>query len=169
MIALSPLLDHFKRITENFLSNHADGLIAKTGAFNPTSTGLDEHFVKHSTGLTQIIRVLTRDTGVFDWFLTNKPKFFQLPLQLSKSGRSDHYVVLVKHNSPAMNPKTAKKTVLRRDLRNSAIIAFGRYKTSLECGCVRGLQHAKNNFETFYNILIRAVDAFCLRRNTNIF
>ena len=50
-----------------------------TGPLNATSTGLNEHFVKHKTGLTQIIRVLTRDTGVLDWFLTNKPKFFQPP------------------------------------------------------------------------------------------
>ncbi|KAK2568768.1 hypothetical protein P5673_006783, partial [Acropora cervicornis] len=58
-----------------------------------------------------------------------------------------------------MNPKAAKKTIMRRDLRESAIIAFGRWKTSLECCCVLALQHAKNNFETFYNILISAVDA----------
>ena len=57
-------MEHIERITENFLSNHPDGLIAVTGAFNPASTGLDEDFFKHNTGLTQIIRVLTRDTGV---------------------------------------------------------------------------------------------------------
>ena len=127
---------------------------------NPTSTGLNEHFVKHKTGLTQIIRVLTRDNGVLDWFLINKPKFFQPPLQLSNFGQSDQNVVLVKRNSATMNAKAAKKTIMRHDLRESAIIAFGRWKTRLECGCVLALQHAKNNFETFYNILISAVDAF---------
>ena len=93
---------------------------------NPTSTGLNEHFVKHKTGLTQIIRVLTRDNGVLDWFLINKPKFFQPPLQLSNFGQSDQNVVLVKRNSPTMNAKAAKKTIMRHDLRESAIIAFGR-------------------------------------------
>ena len=124
-----------------------------TGDFNPTSIGLKEHFVKHKTGLTQIITVL-------DWLQTNKPKFFQPSLQLSKIGRSDHYAVLVKHNSSATNPKAAKKTILRRNLRESAIIAFGIWITSFEWGCVLGLQHAKSEFETFYNILISAVNAF---------
>ena len=47
-----------------------------------------------------------------------------------------------------------------RDLRESASIAFGRWITSFEWDCALGLYHAKNKFETFYNILISAVDGF---------
>lgn len=118
-------MEHIEKITESFLSNHPGGLIAVTGDFNTTSTGLKEHVVKHKTSLTQIIRVLTRDTGVLDWLLTKKRKFFQPPLELPKIGRSDHYAVLVKHVS-VMNSKVAKKTILR----GIAIIAFGRWITS---------------------------------------
>ena len=43
------------------------------------------------TGLTQIIKVLTRDSGILDWCLTNRPKTMSEPKQLPKVGRSDHY------------------------------------------------------------------------------
>ena len=41
--------------------------------FNPISTGLKPNYVTYKTGLMQIVKVLTRDTGTLDWVLTNKP------------------------------------------------------------------------------------------------
>ena len=58
------------------------------GDFNPNSTGLSPAETKRYTGLTQIVNVLTRDTGILDCCLTNKPNLFNSPKQLPKLGSS---------------------------------------------------------------------------------
>ena len=35
--------------------------------------------------------VLARNSGTFDWYLTNGPRLLSSPVQLPKIGSSDHY------------------------------------------------------------------------------
>ena len=97
------LSEHLMKNSDRFLAKHPDGLIAICGDFNPPSTGLSAQGVKRNTGLSQIVTVLTRDTGTLDWVLTNKPSLFCPPSQLPKIGRSDHYAVLIKPD--LINPR----------------------------------------------------------------
>ena len=46
------------------LHDHPEGLVLVSGDFNPTSTGITELTTKRVMGLTQIIKVLTRDTDI---------------------------------------------------------------------------------------------------------
>ena len=90
------LIDQIQKVSEALPLKHPDGLIVINGNFNPTTTGISERSIKLRTGLSQIMKVLTWDTGTLDWCLTNKPKLFRDPEQLPKIGRSDHYTVLIK-------------------------------------------------------------------------
>lgn len=60
------LIDHMQKVPEAFLLKHPDGLIVINGDFNPTTTGISERSIKLRTGLSQITKVLTRDTGTLD-------------------------------------------------------------------------------------------------------
>ena len=144
--------------SDRFLPKHPDGLIAICGDFNPPSTGLSAQVVKRSTGLSQIVTVLTRDTGTLDWVLTNKASLFYPPSQLPKIGRSDHYAVLIKPDTTHVNCKTDKKYIIRRDLRESSLCALGRWLTNFSWESVLNLPTAKDKTEAFYNTLIRAID-----------
>ena len=105
------LTDHLQKNTDTFLNKHPDGLVLIIGDFNPASTGIKAQ-VKQRTGLSQLVNVLTRDTGILDWALTNKPKFFSSPTQRPKIGRSDHYAVLVK---PSITLHTSKPKEDRKE------------------------------------------------------
>ena len=145
--------------SDRFLAKHPDGLIAICGDFNPPSTGLSAQVVKRSTGLSQIVTVLTRDTGTLDWVLINKPSLFCPPSQLPKIGRSDHYAVLIKPDTTHVNCKTEKKYIIRRDLCESSLCALGRWLTNFSWESVLNLPTAKDKTEAFYNTLIRAIDS----------
>ena len=51
---------------ESFLRDHPESLIFICGDFNPTSTRITELAVKRSTGLSQIVKVNTTDSGTLD-------------------------------------------------------------------------------------------------------
>ena len=128
------LIDHIQKVSEAFLLKHPDGLIFVNGGFNPTATGISERSVKLRTGLSQITKVLTRDTGTLDWCLTNKLKLFRDPEQLPKIGRSDHYTVLIKPCESLPGHNHSKKDFWSRDLRTSSLHAFGRWITNISTG-----------------------------------
>ena len=89
------LLHHIQDNVESFFCGHPEGLILICGDFNPTSTRLTESVMKCVTGLTQIVKVKTRDSGNLDWCLSNRPKLMASPKQLPKLGTMDHYSVLI--------------------------------------------------------------------------
>jgi hypothetical protein len=70
------LYNHIQSNVDAFLRNQPDALVLVTGDFNPTSTGFDVNRVKRLTGLSQIIRVTTRDNSILDWCLTNMKNLF---------------------------------------------------------------------------------------------
>ena len=58
------------------LNKQPNVLIIITGDFNPTTTGLDNKDLTQCNHLKQLVNFKTRDTGILDWFLTNRPKLF---------------------------------------------------------------------------------------------
>ena len=82
------LVEHLE--SNAYLCKHPDRLVVVCGDFNPLSTGITQQQTKLSTGLVQLIKVLTRDTSTLDLYLTNRPKLFAPPKQLPTIGTSDH-------------------------------------------------------------------------------
>ena len=122
------LYNHVQATVDLYSLQHPECLICVVGDFNPSSINISPAPFKHMCGLTQIIKVFTRDTGILDWCLTNSPKVFSLPKQLPKIGASDHYSVLVAPVIPSSCP--SKLTMLRRDTRPNRIRDFGGWTTS---------------------------------------
>jgi len=104
-------------------------LVVVCADFNPLSTGITEQQTKLSTGLVQLIKVLTLDTGTLDWCLTNRPKLFSPPKQLPKIGTSDHYIVLILPRSESSEKSSSVSSLLKRDLTPSKVDGFGRWIT----------------------------------------
>ena len=137
-------------------SFHPECLVLVTGDFNPTSTNIAPTPFKRSCGLTQIINVLTRDSGILDWCLTNKPKALCAPSQLPKLGSSDHYCVLIKQG---LRGKTTKQTITRRDTRASCIRAFGSWITTFSWDALFALDSCKDKFDFSFRLcLLQLID-----------
>ena len=160
MASFAPL--KFRRKKEHlfiqFLSDHPEGLVLVCGDFNPTSTGITELTAKRVTGLTQIIKVLTRDTGTLDWCLTNRSKLMASPKQLPKLGKSDHYSVLI---HPAQSPtasKNTKKIIEKWDLRPSRLQEFGQWIAQQSWEDVLSTSLVHDQYNLFINKLATTVD-----------
>jgi hypothetical protein len=57
---------------DNLLANQPNALVIITGDFNPTLTGLKSKDLTQTNHLKQLVTVKTRDSGILDWFLTNR-------------------------------------------------------------------------------------------------
>ena len=132
------------------------------GDFNPLSTGITEQQTKLSTGLVQLIKVLTLDTGTLDWCLTNRPKLFSPPKQLPKIGTSDHYTVLILPRSESLEKSSSVSSLLKRDLRSSKVDGFGRWITQLDWGNLLNLRSVnyKDKFHLFSTTMSDVLDRF---------
>ena len=71
------LYDHIQDVVDTYLAGHPDSPTISSNRFSQLC-GLT---------LTQIVKTCTRDSGILDWCLTNKPKIMSLP----KIDSSDHY------------------------------------------------------------------------------
>ena len=89
------LYDYIQNTVDTYLVDHPDSLVCIVADFNPNSTHISQRRFKHQCGLSQIVEILTRDTGILDWCLTNLPKLMTPPKQLRKIGSSDHYCFLI--------------------------------------------------------------------------
>ena len=139
------------------------------GVFNPTTTRLSERSTKQTTGLSQIINILTRDSGILDWCLTNRPKLFSPVVQLPKIGRSDHFVVMI---SPCDVPPSAKerskKVINKRDLRPSRLRDFGNWITQQRWEGVLSLTDVSDKYEFFMKLMLEAVEKYLPVRKITI-
>ena len=154
------LLQHIQDNVESFLRDHPEGLIFISGDFNPTSTRITELAVKRATGLSQIVKVNTRDSGTLDWCLTNHPKLMDCPKQLPKLGSTDHYTALIHTPQSSSTSKNTKIAVGRRDLRASRIRDFGQWITQQTWDDVISTTLVNEKFDFFINTLKNAVDKF---------
>ena len=84
------------------------------GDFNPITTGMDQKDITSISNLRQLVHFNTRDSGILDWFFTNRPKIYKLQ-QLPKIGRSDHYAFLGQPiTSPPPKVDSVKKIKVRQ-------------------------------------------------------
>lgn len=83
----------------------------------PTITGFSPSDTCRMTGLRPIAVVLTRDTGILDWCLTNRSDLFDSPKQLPKLGSSDYYTILIAPAVSSLLVKNVNKTTLKGDPR----------------------------------------------------
>ena len=162
------LIDHIQKVSEAFLLKHPDGLIVISGDFNPTTTDISERSIKLRTGLSQITKVSTRDTGTLDWCLTNKRKLFRDPEQLPKIGRSDHYTVLSKPCESLPGHNHSKDDFWSRDLRTSSLHAFGRWITNFDWSPVLNLSRVSEKFDLFSQTLLNAIDSYLPLRRVKV-
>ena len=109
------LLQHLLSNVESFLRQHLEGLIMIT--LTPTITGFSPSDTCRMTGLRPIAVVLTRDTGILDWCLTNRSDLFDSPKQLPKLGSSDYYTILIAPAVSSLLVKNVNKTTLKGDPR----------------------------------------------------
>ncbi len=72
------LRQHIRRNLDNLLANQPNALVILTGDFNPTSTGLKSKDLTQTNHLKQLLTFKTRDSGILDWFLTNRTGLFEL-------------------------------------------------------------------------------------------
>ena len=70
------LCNHICSNLDQLLTDHPNALIIVTGDFNPSSTDLKLKDLTHTDNLTQMVNFPTRNSGIADWFLTNRPDFF---------------------------------------------------------------------------------------------
>ena len=152
------LYNHVKATVDLYSLEHPECLICVVGDFNPNSTNISTAPFKGMCGLTQIVKVFTRDTEILDWCLTNSPKVFSSPKQLPKIGASDHYSVLVAPVIPSSRP--SKLTMLRCNTRPSRIRDFGGWITSFVWDDLYALDSCEEKFKYFYKNLHEAVKRF---------
>lgn len=72
------LKDHLQSNLDTLLLKQPNALVMITGDFNPNSTNLCLNDVTRPNGLHQIVHFKTRDSSILDWFLTKKPKLFDV-------------------------------------------------------------------------------------------
>lgn len=153
------LYEYIQRTVDSYLIDYPDSLICIVGDFNPNSTNISPKRIKRQCGLTQIVEILTRDTGILDWCLTNQPKIMASPEQLPKIGSSDHYCFLVKQGD-LIRPIERKEVIIKRDTRDSCIRDLGQWITSLSWQEVYTKNSCQSKFENFYQLLIKAIDKY---------
>ena len=152
------LYNHVKATVDLYSLEHPECLICVVGDFNPNSTNISMAPFKRMCGLTQIVKVFTRDTEIQDWCLTNSPKVFSSPKQLPKIGASDHYSVLVAPVIPSSRP--SKLTMLRCNTRPRRIRDFGGWIMSFVWDDLYALDSCEEKFKYFYKNLHEAVERF---------
>ena len=150
------LYTHVQETVDSYLSAHPESLIYVVGDFNPNSTNISATTFKRRCGLTQTVLIPTRDTVTLDWCLTNRPKILSKIKQLPKIGSSDHYCFLIDQHTSCVKP--SKRTVIKRDTRNSRILEFGQWITRFSWNEVYSMTSCEDKFACFLRILSDAID-----------
>ena len=152
------LYKQIQHAIDEYSRDHPERLIWIVGDFNPTTTNISAVHLKRTCAVSQIVKVLKLDTGTLDWCLTNHPKLCPIPIQLPKIGSSDHYCALVPPS--ALVPRACKRTIVRRDTRNSRLRDFRRWVTMFPWDYFFSLECTKEKFEYFHRTLLDAADKF---------
>ena len=156
------LKEHFPKNLDEIRSNQPNALIIITGDFNPKSTGLKAKDITQGNQLTQLVKFKTRDSGILDWFLTNRPKLFSLS-QLPKIGSSDHYAILSK-SADNTEYKGKVKKIKTRDMRDSAWRAFGRWMVQMDWSGVSNMGSCQDKYNKLMQEINSAMNMFLPER-----
>lgn len=119
--------DYIRMNLDQPLFHQPNSLVIVAGDFNSTSTGLRLNNFTRPNNVKQLMNLKTRDSATLDWFLTSKPKLFQIS-QLPKLDTTDHYMILAQPPLSTSTPSQSRKVKVR-DLRDSAWRTFVRWLT----------------------------------------
>ena len=119
--------DYIRMNLDQPLFHQPNSLVIVVGDFNSTSTGLRLNNFTRPNNVKQLVNFKTRDSATLDWFLTSKPKLFQIS-QLPKLDTTDHYMILAQPTLSTSTPSQSRKVKVR-DLRDSACRTFVRWLT----------------------------------------
>lgn len=119
--------DYIRMNLDQPLFHQPNSLVIVVGDFNSTSTGLRLNNFTWPNNVKQLVNFKTRDSATLDWFLTSKPKLFQIS-QLPKLDTTDHYMILAQPTLSTSTPSQSRKVKVR-DLRDSAWRTFVRWLT----------------------------------------
>lgn len=119
--------DYIRMNLDQPLFHQPNSLVIVVGDFNSTSTGLRLNNFTGPNNVKQLVNFKTRDSATLDWFLTSKPKLFQIS-QLPKLDTTDHYMILAQPTLSTSTPSESRKEKVR-DLRDSAWRTFVRWLT----------------------------------------
>ena len=141
-------------------------MVIITGDFNPSSTGLKLKDLTQTNHLKQLVTFRTRDSGILDWFLTSRPRLFEL-FQLPKIASSDHYTILAKPHLISKKNQVTKK-VISRDMRDSAWRAFARWITQKDWNPVLTASSCEDKFQLFIRELKKGIDCYLPQRTIKV-
>ena len=161
------LYNHIQRNIDSFLSDHPDALVYITGDFNPVSTSFDEKHLKRLTGLSQIIKVHTRNNSILDWCLVNTTKACFVVTQLPPLGSSDHNCILIQSHLNSIE-KPSNKRIYKRDLRESKIRYFGQTITSFDWSEIYELSDVNEKYNKFNEIVSAMIECHFPNKLTNV-
>lgn len=156
------LREHIQKNLDTLLSKQPNALAIITGDFNPNTTGLRQKDITQPNNLRQLVTFKTRDSGTLDWFLTNKPKIFNVS-QLPKIGSSDHYTILANPITLQQQKPTIRK-IKTRDMRDSAWRAIGRWIIQKDWNHVLKAPTCEDKYNILMSELNKAIDTFLPER-----
>lgn len=123
---------------------------------NPTGRCLDIKDLTQPNNLKQMVNFKTRDSGILDWVLTNRPSIFQFS-HLLKITKSDHFPVLAIPITVNTSRLQTRK-VRVQDQKDSAWRTFGRVPINKDWSSVLAAESCKEKFDTFSTGIQTAVD-----------
>ena len=122
------------------------------------STGFHAKHIAQVSHLKQLVTFKTRDSGILDWFFTNRPKLITLS-QLPKVGSSDHYTILAKPVAALASRPVVNKVKIR-DMRDSAWRALGSWITQKDWTPNLNAPSCEDKFSLIMTELNQAIDTF---------
>ena len=155
------LREHIQSNTDHFLNKHPDAMVILCGDFNPKWTGLASKSICNPNNLKQLIKFYTRDTGILDWFCTNRPNLFEMH-RLPKVASSDHYVILPCPSlgiSPPNNRKSLQKIKFRQS-RASNWRHFGHWMTTKDWSELFTAPSCAQKFHILTTVLSSSMDTY---------
>ena len=123
---------------------------------NPTGRCLDIKDLTQPNNLKQMVNFKTRDSGILDWVLTNRPSIFQFS-HLLKITKSDHFPVLAIPITVNTSRLQTRK-VRVQDQKDSVWRTFGRVPINKDWSSVLAAESCKEKFDTFSTGIQTAVD-----------
>ena len=127
--------------------------IILAGDFNRLNINL---LLKHFR-LKQIVKVSTRNNATLDLLLTNLHEYYCPPLASPPFGLSDHNTIVVTPKIKDCNA-TKKKTVKKRDRRESHKLELGRYLSSVNWVSILAEYNCETMWNIFHDVVLTGLD-----------
>ena len=147
-------MDYLITSLDSALVRFPNAGIILVGDFNR----LDYRFLCNHSNLQQIVKNPTRGNAVLDLIFTNFSRFYSTPEILPGIGLSDHNSLIVRPST--ITKKARAEKVLRRTVKPSSKISFGRWISSIDWSFLEMLPNCTEKLNAFNELLCFAIDKF---------